>query len=249
MNDILSVKNLLVVGPGGSRIDFIAGWLGKLPKFLDTVWSISPLTGCTISSTMNVTKQLDKKEYQTKSVKDVLQYSGYELSESAEYTLATTCHGVFLNNQLSSCNDRNFTLIQILARPQSTNQLIWEYVIKTFLTRCTTKFHIENNLIYNNFPLLISSDADRKEFVHRKIIEIRQVNIYKPIDIFYNPKIQLYYDELFVKGGSYNITNSLNIDIDKRFHTYWDLALEIATSPKEIYQFGHHWKYSDYFDD
>ena len=45
MTNNIKVKSLLVIGPGGARMDFVAGWLGKLPNFIDVNWTINPVTG------------------------------------------------------------------------------------------------------------------------------------------------------------------------------------------------------------
>ena len=51
-------KVILVAGSGGARMDFVAGWLGILPQFLDGEWRIDPLTGLS-HGFMMYTKLLD----------------------------------------------------------------------------------------------------------------------------------------------------------------------------------------------
>ena len=238
----VNVKSLLITGIGGTRIDFVAGWLGQLPKFVDTNWSIDPATGWS-KGDINLTKCLDKD--QSLNLIDCLGQYQFKLTNDAEYTLATTCHGIHLDNQLTNCKFDAYQIAYINFNEADQDQILWNFLVKTYLTEKRNRSSISQNFQYN-----IDHQGDLSDDI--KVQKI--INIFKNVKKYManvNPakstQIILDYDQLFVPGGSRYLTEQLKITTTgDRHHLFWDMVLPIIDSPDEIYQFGYLWKKSDF---
>jgi len=229
MTNPIKVKSLLVIGPGGARMDFVAGWLGKLPGFIDVNWTINPITGHS-NSDANLTKILDSDP--TLTLTELLKTNNYELDKDAEYTLVGTCHGHHLRTQLNSIDPESYRVLAIDCPKELFDQIAWEFFIKTYLTEFKTRWALLSGRQFNLAPDLVLANP----------------LINKPNKSFFNKDhyplsyTKLDYSMLFVPGGSQYLIDQLGLDpIDARYHKFWDSMLDISTSPKKIYQFGRWW--------
>jgi hypothetical protein len=233
MTNTIKVKSLLVIGPGGARMDFVAGWLGKLPGFIDVNWTIDPITGHSTSEA-GLTKILDSDPALT--LTEVLKNDRYELDKNAEYTLVGTCHGYHLRTQLNSIDPESYRVLAIHCPKEFFDQIAWEFFIKTYLTEFKRQFAILNDRKFNQSPEIVLAeekpfDKKGKTFFNKDHYPLNHT--------------KLDYSMLFVPGGSYYLIDQLGIGpIDPRYHTFWDSMLDISTSPKKIYQFGRWWIYN-----
>jgi hypothetical protein len=230
MTNTIKVKSLLVIGPGGARMDFVAGWLGKLPGFIDVNWTIDPITGHSTSEA-SLTKILDSDPALT--LTEVLKTNNYELDKDAEYTLVGTCHGNNLKIQLRSADPTTYQILTIDPSDELFDQINWERFIKTYLTEFKNQFAILNDRKFNQSPeiVLAKKPFDKKDKTFNNNCSFAHT--------------KLDYSMLFVPGGSYYLIDRLGIGpIDLRYHTFWDSMLDISTSPKKIYQFGRWWIYN-----
>lgn len=233
MTNNIKVKSLLVIGPGGARMDFVAGWLGKLPNFIDVNWSINPVTGHS-TSVANITKVLDSDP--RLSLPDILKNNKYELDKDAKYTLVGTCHGVHLRTQLESIDPASYQVLVIDPSDDLFDKIQWEFFIKTYLTEFKThwailtdqQFCVERDKVLANNPFNEKNKTFNRD--------------YYPLN-----HIKCDYSILFVPGGSRYLIDQLGLgEIDIRHHKFWDSMLDISTSPKKIYRFDRWWIYNGY---
>lgn len=238
------IKSILVIGNGGSRIDFVSGWLGKLPGFIDTNWCIDPKTGQSTGD-MNLTKQLD---YNLTSLKFVFKECGYVLSDDAKYSFASSCHGFNLDNQIGDCNGNNLKIIRIVNLRNHYSKVSWEYIAKTYLQDLT-----DYNTIYN----VIDSSIKSQEDINKASVEIVKDIINKSIDYIKEAEdpmvnfktIDIEYEKLLSVTGAYYLSNQLNLKLTQKDYQLWESALPLASTPNEIYAFDYLWRKQDFFPD
>lgn len=218
------VQPWLVTGIGGSRIDFVAGWLGCLPGFINNNWSIDPNTGQSIGE-MRLFKILDQEPLTlAEHLKNI---GNLEISDAPTLKICGSLHGFKIQTQINDTD--NVVIIYIRVSEKSYTKIGWEYCVKTLLTRqhigqigrTSSVAEVEQSLdYYKNFKLRL-----------------------KP-----HPKaIILDYDKLFVQGGSRYLADTLGLVAADRLHDYYDAMLEWADSPLEVEALGKVWRYSDYF--
>jgi len=210
----------IITGPGGSRIDFIAGWLGCLPNFVNNWWGIDPLTGQSVGN-MRALKRLDSDPNAELSH---FFPEHVTFKKDAELTYAGSCHGYHLNTQISNLDF--VKVFYIDTKKADPNKLAWEFFAKTYLSRS---------------PLSEIPDLKRiNQGVIKNTIDT---------NIKFNNSIVLDYTKLFVPGGSRYLCDVTNITVSDRYHAYYDTCLFWADTPMEIEAHGKTWRYVDYFND
>jgi hypothetical protein len=213
----------LITGPGGSRIDFVAGWLGTLPGFINTRWSICPYTGLSRSDA-NLTKELDYRPEVTLSTA----LSNINVVESA-LTYVGVCHGRHLNQQV----DVPARIFSIVVDDANWKKVNWEFVIKTYFTEIPTLTLLQNppSGISNEEKLLIVNQRLSAPTNHHPTI---------------NNSIPLEYKELFKPGGSRYLCNILGLEVNDCYHDFYQAMLPVANSLPEYHYLGKLWRFSDY---
>lgn len=216
---MLAVKSVLIIGHGGCRMDFVAGWLGKLNGFVDTGWWMNPTTGESLGE--RTTKMIDSNN---NSVVQELQKFGYKLTDNAALTVASGCHGFTLNDKLQGCNPNNLRIIRITFTDEFISRICWDFIVKTFLgspqTTNSVQTRIQNLLWFMNFRPLI--------------------------DVEY-PTIDVDYEQLLSMDGAFHIAEKLGLEPTGVHYKLWQDALLIASSPDEIELHGHLWRKQDFF--
>lgn len=242
-----NIQLKLIIGPGGSRIDFIAGWLGTLPNFIDNWWSIHPITG--MSSGMFHTKMLDRGI----DLDVILKEQNLSLDQTSDLYWASSCHGYkFTTDQLDLLsNHKSVKLYYIDVLNSDLSTIQWEFIVKTYFTKRNTTFFLNTRrewLIDEtiNLPLDQITDGDRIEAA-KKIMS----TYYPSSDdqFLLNSKvIKLDYRQLFQPGGSYYLCDTLNVIAHARQHEYWNHMLKFVASPPKVNVWGETWRKSDYFN-
>lgn len=216
---VLEVRSVLVIGHGGCRMDFVAGWLGKLNGFVDTGWYVDPYTGESYGH--RTTKMIDSTGA---NVQDELLKFGFKLTDNAELLLASGCHGFYLNNQLTGCNPNNLRIIRINFTNDDINQICWDFLIKTFLgspqTITAVQTRIQEHVFYMNLRPIIDVDF---------------------------PTIDVEYQQLLSIDGARFIAEKLGLTPSIEEYQLWEDALPLAISPEEIELHGHLWRKQDFF--
>lgn len=240
---MIPVKSWLVTGIGGSRIDFLAGWLGTLDGFVDTHWRLHPVTGSS-NGDSRITKILDTVSSMT--LDTALGDYNMALSSDADLKVATVCHGWFVGQQVSHLDRQSYKIIFINTDNVNKDLLQWEFVVKTYLTRFTDVFHLQTKDYYLIDRQLGQNptDEDRAAAVINILKRIPNSNSVDRNII----DLELDYNKIFCQTGVSYLEDALGIVTSRRHHEMWDHYLVMAESPKEIYCFGKLWRYSDYFE-
>ena len=215
---MLAVKSVLVIGHGGCRMDFVAGWLGKLDGFVDTRWYVNPDTGESYGE--RTTKMIDVNN---NSIAQELLKFGYILTDNAALTVASGCHGFTLNDKLIGCNNNNLRIIRINFAEEYINKIIWDFIVKTFLCSPQTNESVRARIeVLQLYMPLLSIDIDF-------------------------PTIDVNYEQLLSIDGAYYIANHLGLTPTAPQYKLWQDALLVASSPEIIELHGQTWRKQDFF--
>lgn len=240
-----NIKKLyIVLGTGGSRKDFITGWLGKLPNFVDTKWYIDLQTGASYSDVHKL-KIVDVSPDYTFS--QMLSDMNIHFSDDAELNLAVNCHGLHLAENLKGLSTHQYQILNINVNPEA-NDTFWQNFVKNFLHYNTSIDQLDD---YSNQSILqyIDSHGSTQEEIISNFFPKENPNFEAKM-LFYssgcNDIIQFDYSELFVSSGSKTLCNRLNLIAPERVHAYWDAMLPFAEAPDELEFLGKVWKKSDY---
>lgn len=231
------VKVILVAGPGGARTDFVAGWLGTLPNFIDNFWSIDIASGKS-RGLMDGAKPLD----QNADLDDILADKKITLDPDASLYWAGSCHGFRLKNISKKIVSSPIQVLPISIQNVSRDLIHWEFIIKTYSEPKKTFRSYPNqqaptiDKIINNKPITDQDRADKLQDILRVPETMNSVEDYLPTELLGN---LVDYHELFCPGGSYLLCDILNItSATKKHHTFWDLMLPAADAPKTIVSWG-----------
>lgn len=230
------IKLVIVKFAAGTRGDFVAGWLGKLPKFVESYWSFNPISGQSVS--MNQHKlYLDSNTGLTTFLKDMR----FVLDPAAEYSYAT---GVkYISPYFETIvNHPAIQILKISVNDADVGQLNWECIIKV-----NTRYNFGEgwyiDRVINKSEI---SDSDRVDALH-KILSTTMSDT-EPTRLR-NYLTGIEYNDLFQPGGSYHVTNALGINVDAKYHDYWDYMLPLAQTPDEVSIWGHVFRKKDYIID
>jgi hypothetical protein len=242
-------KLLLVAGHGGHRMDFISGWLGTLPMFLDNNWSIDPLSGKSYGL-MSSTKCIDSDP----NALDLILSNEFKVNPSSNFLAVGSFHGYKIDNYKKHIDSNKIEVLAIDVEGVPVSKLHWDFFVKTYLSfnRNRHAFFIDEFWLidrqFNNDEILNDQTRVEKLKLILKFLKDKPIqrNLSIPEDI---PHKKLLYKNLFVEGGSYYLQDQLNIKVDQRYHQAWNCLLPLATAPDTLTVLGQTWKKEDYFID
>jgi len=240
-----NIKKLyIVLGTGGSRKDFLTGWLGKLPSFIDTKWYIDLTCGASHSDA-HLVKIVDTSPKHT--FVHLLEKMDIRFSDDAILNLAVNCHGINLADNLKGLSKSQYEILNINVNPNA-NDTFWQNFVKNFLHYNTSIDQLDD---YMNQSILqyIPQVGDTQEEIISNFFSKDNPNFESKMLISnYNQDevIQFDYNELFVKSGSRILCNRLNLYAPDNVHAFWDAMLPFADPPPEVEFLGKVWKKSDY---
>lgn len=242
----------MIIGSGGMRADFVCGWLGTLPTFLNNNWTLDISTGA--STGHFLTKKLDFLPPDI-DVNQYLQAHHLLLSANPEFLFAGPMHGTNLKYQYwkDYINQGLVKFAAIEPRQADISKIHWEFIVKTFLR----KERIVDRLFstqqkYGVDQLMDSSsrtDSQRIQFIESYIARVKPIYPCTNMTIIedFKPAI-LEYPCLFNKGGSRYLCSVLGLTATEQHHLYWDSMVGFADSPEVLDAFGKTWRKSDYFN-
>lgn len=241
----IPIKLFIVAAPGGGRADFVAGWLGTLPKFINNMWSIDPLTGVSIGE-MGKLRGIDCPNAQLSTVLNDLQL---ELSAITNWTWAGSCHGNFLDhNQILPFIESG--LVKILIIDTSTvdiDWLNWQFFAKTYLGQRRNFSLVSRNeswIIDNRIVAKTITDDDRI-FEARKMLGNFKNQTRETIKTSL-PATVINYSKLFCNNGSKHLAEALNLDaVPDYCHSIWNTLLPYADTPDTVEAWGVKWHRKD----
>lgn len=231
---------MIVAGTGGARADFVAGWLGTLPGFVNSRWIIDPETGVSYGY-MGDLRAID----QNQKLESVLSSQGLVADPEAEFTWAVSCHGDTLASKdfQSLIDSGAVRFAWIDCSRANPNTIAWEFYVKTYLSHRramdSVKGWAEQWVIGNNL-----SDREKTQRL-QKMLKNHQV-CYNKINL---PCVQIDYVETFCAGGSRYLCQCLGLSASDKHHQYWDSVLPFSQSPSNVRAWGVEWRQQDWFPD
>ena len=224
-----------VIARPGARGDFVAGWLGTLPNFIDSQWRIDLPTGRSLGL-MNCLKEIDTVDYGKDTLDRLLKFRNFSLGPS-NWNFAMSCHGNKFEEKIVLTPQ--VQLVQILTDSADRALLNWEFIAKTYFSQERFESSVQENKIYNVDKVDTKSPV---EFIKQQARFIQQLPDYRlQLDC-----IQVQYQDLFVPGGSWHLCNKLGINVLPEYHRYWDIQLGLANSKLSYTAFGHNWTIDNY---
>lgn len=234
---MIPIKLKLIAGPIGARMDFVAGWLGTLPNYINNQWHIDPITGQS-NGFMRETKYLDHGQH---NLSQLLTDRGFELRADAEYTWAGACHGFALDSNviLPLVESGLLEIVQITCGPQHTNEIFWNFLVKTFMA---PDLHA-GNLLHGK-PWLIDQRIAEPATDALRIAKLQELAskhkwIYSVKD--HIPTTKIDYDAIASDQGSAELGKLLNISVPHSCHLLWKNMLPLSFAPESIPVWGHTW--------
>lgn len=240
---MLPINLKLITGPIGARMDFVAGWLGTLPGWINNQWHINPVTGQS-NGFMRMTKYLD---WGSRDIVTLLQDQQFELSQKFDYLWAGACHGydIQLDNVLPHIQNGTLEILQIVVDQEQINEIFWNFVVKTFLTPDLNAGHLRNNSPWAVDKQLASvTDADRISRVDQILREPMYLRTL-PDTV---PSTKINYKNIAGSNGSVHLEKLFDLQVPDRCHQLWQSMLPLSFSPDSITVWGHEWRRTDYFD-
>jgi len=237
---MIPIRLVLVQFLRGSRGDFVAGWLGKLPSFIESHWSFNPMTGQTVSTNQHnvfldretgLNEFLESNRYVLDPNSSIFYPAGVKNISSYYDNILTPDVAKILRISVTDMNFVNYrweSCIKIYGRVNLDEQGKWAWVIDGEIKKDTI------------------TNIDRIEQLHNVLCRPRN-KVVTTEEKFLTSGIE--YNSLFVPGGSYILTNALGIKVNKTYHDYWDRMLPFAITPDEVEIWGHVFRKKDYFTD
>jgi hypothetical protein len=252
-------KVILVAGKCGARMDFVAGWLGTLPLFLDNEWHIDPLTGQSYGF-MRHTKMLDSKKIDSFSN---LFRGHFIIDPAAELCYAGSLHAARPDNIQDAVNSGQAELLIIDTSAELVSNIYWECMVKTFLSQLRTRqainlwnrpwqidLTINKNGMIPNINDVGITNSDRIALVKQQLHKEITIHYSTSMPIIDMPHKKVDYNLLFQPGGSKYLCNTLGLpDVNERYHNFWDQQLPLSKSPDSLVVRGETWNKADYFND
>ena len=203
----------LVVYPGGARGDFVVGWLGTLPNFINARWHIDIETGKSFSD-IDWFRELSTNKYQT--AERILNNYNLTADKNCSYNLAAGFHAAeYVTDQI----DDNFNILTVEVKEHNYKKCNYEYIIKnnTIKNRSYNEYMQGTSFLTrdNDAPLIDYQKFYKQESEHYKSIKNKKV---------------LEYDKLFQKDGSRYLCNVAGLEASDRHHEYWNTMLEFSES-------------------
>jgi hypothetical protein len=243
-------KVILVAGECGSRMDFIAGWLGTLPQFLDNEWHMDPLTGQSYGF-MRHTKMLDVKKID--SFSDFFR-GHFIINPAADLCYAGSLHVSLPDNIQGAINSDQAELLVIDTSTVSVSHIGWECTVKTFLSQLKTRDAIKHWnrswQVDQHINKKGITNSDRIALVKQCLSRTTNQSCNRGLPTPTMPHKKIDYNLLFQPGGSRYLCNTLGLpDVNERYHNFWDQQLPLSKSPDSLVVWGETWNKADYFND
>jgi hypothetical protein len=225
----------------GSRGDFVAGWLGCLPDYVDNNWTIDPATGKSMSDATYF-KLFPKQPVQT--LQEFVREWGFDLASRTNNRIVAATHHDHIADLIPSELRAITRLITITVKNVDLDWLAWEHYVKQYL--CSYPMpdgtvHIIDRLL----PPHLRHDDARLGLALDIFHKGRPKGVREHAGCA-NADVILDYAEILVKGGSRILCELLTLPAEQQHHELWDLSIDAAKSPDEISVWGHVFRFSDF---
>jgi len=237
----IPIRLIIVQAQAGAKGEFLAGWLGSLPSFVESHWTIDCETGQTLTKA-NFFKAFNHNHCLNTFLFDM----NFCLSDQNLWSLVGTTHLSQLSSLLSVEQQKNIDIVSVKIKKSNLLDIAWNSFVKNNFTRHRYEHAIDQHITYgvdhhiNNRVNI--NDSIRKDYIQEYID--KHILMFKPIDTDATHVFD--YDELFVPGGSKLVATRLNLDCLDQHHKLWDKNLEFSHAPLSIERFGVTYNFDDF---
>lgn len=234
----MKIQLYIVQAPGGAKGDFLAGWLGTLPQFLDTHWSIDMETGQSFTSA-KFFKQFSQDTSPTKSLTHWLAKHDYHLHADADFCICGTTHDFDVHQYVDDDVRHLVKTISIRVGLESAIETRWNFFVKTMLTKHRYQHAFDNGISYGVDHYLRDlsipcNDRERSRYLDQFLQRDYQLSDWPS----YKYDWCWDYHTLFAPGGSRCVAEAMQLVCDEKYHELWDQNLMYSHSPSSIERFG-----------
>jgi len=239
---MINTRLFIAVGVGGSRIDFLSGWLGSLPNFIDSQWRIDVETGRSFTLA-NCIRNIDLYPTGPQTLKTLLGDRDIHLDPNSTTNFAVSSHGFLLEQNMQKDDLLATTIIRLDTDSVDYKKLNWEYTVKTFMSYHRLEHAFHTNEFYTtdahlkNRGLAVTDD-NRAMLVEESLAKAQFIATPKLSTL---PTVTVRYEDIFQRGGSFHLASQLGITCPPVYHQLWDNNLQYVEAPKEIVKFGRTW--------
>jgi len=235
------IQLIIVQSQMGAKGDFLAGWLGTLPNFIENYWTVDCETGQSFTKA-NFFKFFNSNNNLDNFLSDIK----FVLSAHQHYFLSATTHHNNVSTFITEQQHKNVDIISIKITEHSKLDVAWNGFVKTNLTKHRYDYSIWENVTYgvdycfdnkNNI-----TDVDRQNYIESNFNDL------SPYIAQVDPaaKHVFIYDEIFVPGGSQLLAEKLKLKCSLQHHKLWDKNLEFSYAPDIIDRFGKIYSIDDF---
>lgn len=242
---LIPIKLTIIASQGGARGDFLAGWLGTLPEYMENYWTLDCETG------QSFTNAKFLKDFQPESMGSDIEtfLAGYKLvlDTDSKINVSGTSHRAdildFFPENKKSC----IKLVFIRVPKSKIIEISWNFFVKTFFTKHRNYGNLDH-VVYGIDHLLGDqppiTDQKRLCYIKNFLSHLHYPKTFDPPAA----GIVLDYEEIFRPGGSRVVAENLSLTCSENHHRLWDKNLEFSSSPLEIERFGQIFKFQDFQD-
>lgn len=242
---MLLTRPIFVLGKAGSRIDFVSGWLGSLPGFVDGQWRIDLASGRSYTYG-SIIREFDSIDLGEKTLTTLLADHNIAIDAQAPSRFAVSLHGRNFDKKTTDTDRKNSTILKINTVHADQNKIFWEFLVKTYLS-FDTRSHAWSTGEHYNIDRLVTTHSNDNLRQKAVLNVIAQRHKYGEIDIGQIPHIEIDYRDILDHNGSYILAEKLNLDLDQKYHTLWKNNLEFAKAPDRVYCFSRWWEFNQLF--
>lgn len=244
----MKVQFYIVQSCGGAKGDFLAGWLGSLPQFLDSSWTIDWETGQSFTMA-KFFKDFGQDNSPIKNVRNFLHQNRYTLHQEHDFLLAGTTHDPHIARYVSADHRSLVRILSIKVSHERLAEVAWNFFVKTFLTKHRYTCAFENGITYGVDHYLqaqgisVCNDRVRLDCIDRYLqnIDLAEFSYHaNQYDYLFD------YDKLFSPDGSRHLVRGLGLCCSEQHHQQWNQNLIYSCSPDQITRFGRTFYFADF---
>lgn len=239
----LPVKLSVIHSQGGARGDFLAGWLGTLPQYLQNYWTVDCETGQSVSNA-NFLKHFPPTPFENDFEK-FLHGHNFNLDYNSRLWVSATTHRPDISLFFPPAKRNCLQLISIQISERDRTEIEWNFFVKTLLTKHRQLQDFREKIQYGVDHFF---DAG---------CEINDENRLEKIDVWLSrhvfttnipleADVVLSYSEIFRPGGSVGLSAVLGVQCSDAYHARWNTMTAVASSPKIIERFGKVFRFDDF---
>jgi len=236
----LPINLNIVQSQSGAKGDFLAGWLGTLPMFLENHWTLDCETGISFTHA-----KFFKDYHSSQNLDDFLAERNFFLSDNPIFQVAGTTHHITFPT-FTTHHLKHTKIISIQVSDDDLLEVQWNHFVKNCLTHHRYEWAVWNNTRigvdhFINKPQL--TDHERRSWIHNNMHQYFPEHP-KPVCSIANWVFN--YKDVFTPSGSKLIAAALNLQCSEQHHDLWRKNLDFSNAPMTIKRFGQEYTFEEF---